>query len=323
MSRDKTFQRTQRIAAILSLVATMAAWLSACDRFSAPTATPYPTCIPSYPSNIYNPTQTPSALTPALPFPTPVNTPPVQPLLTAKQSALRELMDHVERWTNMITVPINETSSARVAITLLSPELVWTVSFIDKMDANPNNPYMYMEASKHLEDIAAGNSLLFFMTIFPIGSGEAGGIPHTIQINAGQLTLINVAGRQVKPVLYDHNLDYQIPSSKTAYGYLYFPISVIVDNECKNVLDEAFDRNLVFQLSEIKIDDASTGPYSWMIPYTYLLNSENIHHGREGWLPPPDGDIRARDLPPTSADINDEFWKEYAEFIWGKTTPAP
>ena len=321
MSRDKTFQRTQRIAAILSLVGMMAAWLSACARFSVPTATPFPICTLDPSANIYNPTQTPSALTPALPFPTPVNTPPIQPLLTAKQSALRELMDHVERWTNIITIPVGETSSARIAITLLSPELVWTVSVIDKMDASLNNPYMYMEAAEHLQKIAASNSFLFFMTIFPVGSGGADGISHTIQIDAGQLTLVNARGLAIKPVSYDHNLNYRFPSSQTTYGYLYFPISVDTESGCKPVLDGTFDTKLVFQLSEVLIDETPTGPYSWMIQYTYLLNSENIHHDRAGWMPPPDGDILANNFPPTSAEINDDFWKEYAEFIWGKTTP--
>lgn len=316
-------RHTKRIAAIFYTMAFMVGWLSGCKSPFVPPATPYPTCTPQYSANIYNPTETPIVPATILPFPTPLYTPPVQVLLTTKQAALRELMNHVERWTSMTTIPVGEGASARVAITFLSPELVWTVSLIDKMNENPNNPYMYLQASEHVKKIAAGNSFLFFLSIFPIGSGGTGSTPHTIQIDAGKLTLINASGLKVVPVSYDHNLDQRFPSTQTVDGYVYFPISVDAGKGCGTVLDNKFDTKLIFQLSEIKIDDASTGPYSWTIQYTYLLNSENIHHNRGDWLPPSDQEITAKDLPPSSADINDDFWREYAEFIWGKTTPAP
>lgn len=319
--KGRSSKRSTNIFSIVSMMAFMAVWLSACIVNLTPAATAYPTCAPNYSANIYNPTQTPSVFPTVPPLPAPASTQPVQASLTREQLAFRELVDHVERWTNMITIPIGETSSARVAITLLSPELVWTVSFIDKMDENPNNPYIYSEASEHLGEIAASNSFLFFMAIFPIGSGEAGGIPHTIQINAGQLSLVSAKGIAIKPVSYDHNLDYRFPSTETTYGYLYFPISVNDGSGCIDVLDSTFDTKIIFQLPEVRIDDAPTGPYSWMIQYTYLLNSENIHHNRDGLVPPVDADIRAKDLPPNSVDINEDFWRDYAEFIWGKTTP--
>lgn len=316
-------RHTKRIAAIFYTMAFMAGWLSGCKSPFTPPATPYPTCTPYYSANIYNPTETPLAPTPFLPFPTFISPTPQHENLTAKQFAFRELVDHVERWTSVATVSVSDTSSVRVAITLLSRDLVWTVSTLDKMDENPLNPSNQMEATEHLKDIAASNSFLFFMSIFPIGSGGVDSTPHTVQIDAGELTLINASGLEIKPVSYDHNLDQRFASTDIAYGYLYFPFSLDAGKGCVNVLDDSFDTKLIFELSEIKIDDASTGPYSWMIQYTYLLNSENIHHNRGGWLPPPDQEIAAKDLPPSRAEINDDFWTEYAEFIWGKTTPAP
>ncbi len=183
----------------------------------------------------------------------------------------------------MITVPVGEDNSVRVAITFLSPELVRAASLIDEMDENPNNPSLYLQASQDLSNIATGNSFLFFLAVFPISSGSADDTPHTIQLDIEQLILVNAGGLEVRPVSYDHNLDQRFPPTQTADGYVYFPISVDAGKGCRTILDNQFDRKLIFELSEIRIDDAVTGPYSWTIQYTYLLiRRTSITTGRVG-----------------------------------------
>jgi len=323
MSKGKSFQHsTLRIIALWYLSVSIAAGNSACTVLptviSTPTPTQPPECPPpSYSVNVYNPTPVPAASTPI------IATPQGQIFLSPKQLAFQNLVREVARWTNMVTIDAGGTSQARITITFLSPELLRAVSIIDMLDENPGNPYIYSDAARQLTEIARREKLIFFLTIHPVKTAADQPVnPHTLNLIAEQLFLVNANGLLIAPASYDHNLDQLItlPEQHVA-GYLYYPLSVSTNRGCVEVLSSAFDTKIVLQIPSVTIDKVKNGPHTWTIQYKYLLNTGGSSTGSAEQHVPPDSDIKVMDNPPDSLDTSDAFWEQYAKFLWGKLTP--
>lgn len=171
-----------------------------------------------------------------------------------------------------------------------------------------------------LEDIAKREKLIFFLSAFQVNQNGEGVKSHTLGMDVNRLSLVNASGFKIKTAYYDHNLDQPIVLPQHTNGFLYFPLSVVYKEVCTEVLNPTYNTKIILQLPLINIDGVSSGPFSWTIDYTYLLNTGNFSYGSNHYVPP-DTEIRSSNTPPTATEISDAFWEQYAKFMWAKLTP--
>lgn len=295
-------------------------------------STSFTECPPqSYTANIYRPTALPT-------FPVAVSSTSIPNIVSTAPFApvdihlhFQKLIQEVRRWTAITPFPIGDSSEVWVAITFLSPELLRTVSTTDILSENPAGINLDSQVDNMLTDIAKREKLLFFLTAFKANTGGTASNSHTFQIDVENLNLINAKNLSIKPAYYDHNLGQKMEfpkpgdSSQLAqslisnYGYLYYPLGVETESGCMEVLESTFNTKIILEAQSIIIDGKSTGPYTWTIDYTYLLNTNTN--------PIPNATmainstIESTDMLPTATEISDRFWEEYSKFIWGKLTP--
>jgi len=299
---------------------------------SLPSPTFFTECIPpSYTANIYRPTPLPTfpVTVASTSIPNIVST--AQPMPVDIHLHFQKLIQEVSRWTAITPFPLGDSSEVWVAITFLSPELLRTVSTTDILSENPAGINLDIQVNNMLVEIAKREKLLFFLTAFKANTGGEATNSHTFQIDVEKLMLINAKNLGIKPAYYDHNLgqkmEFPAPgeSSQLAqslisnYGYLYYPLGVESDGNCVEVLESTFNTKIILEASSIIMDGKSTGPYTWTIDYTYLLNTTNNPVPNATFIV--NSAIESTDALPTVPVISDAFWEEYAKFIWGKLTP--
>lgn len=327
MLRGASLHQPKFLSAKWHIVSLIIIGLSACNVMTpsliSATATPLSECQPlSYNMNIYNPTPVPTLPLNALPPTASITTPNAQqPNLTTKQSAFLKLEREVERWTDTRTIELGDASRARITITFLSPELLRAVSIIDIMTNHPNlSPDA--EAERLLAKNADRKNLIFFLTVLPIDSTAETSNAHTIYVDINQLKLINAKGLSIAPASFDHDLSQTITLPQDVYGFLYYPLAVMSNGVCTEVLDSTFNTKIVLQTPHIILDKVESEPYSWTIKYTYLLDTGNSPITNDNRYVPADADIFSTNIPPTNPEISDTFWEQYAKFLWGQLTPA-
>lgn len=324
MLRGTSLQQPNSLVTQWLLIVFITVWLSACAPIPLSVdPTPLPECPPpSYNVNIYNSTPLPTVPSTVLPLIASNTLQVEQPDLSRKQIAFQKLEREVARWSDTKTFELGDTSQARITVTFLSPEVLRAAAVIDLLDENPNAPYIDAQAASMLEQIARREKLIFFLTAFHVKpNGETVNM-HTLDIDAAKLILVNASGLQIEPAYYDHNLDQPIALPQYTNGYLYYPLAVKNEKSCIEVLNSEFNTKIILQLPSIIIDGKSTGPHTWTIQYTYLLNTGNSSYEVGDQYIPVDSEIQSQDTPPTSAEISDAFWEQYAKFIWAKLTPA-
>ena len=129
--------------------------------------------------------------------------------------------------------------------------------------------------------------------------------------------LVNSFEMSIPPQHGDQNLDEPIDlSTSPVFGYLYYPMSVMVNATCTQVLDPIYNTKIVIQTEGIKVDSAFT-PLIWTIPYKPLIETGTsfvpVYENPEPTFLANMQPLRA---PPVGSDAVD--WEEFAKFIWGQ-----
>ena len=322
MLRGTSLQQPKSFLLRQFLVILITAGLSSCNGV-VPSAVSQLTqineCTPPINVNIYIPTPT------IVPTSTPISnpiiaTPTEQPAPISKQSAFQMLELQVRTWTDIESFNMDDTSQARIIVTFLSPDLIRAVTMNEALLADPTDPDIQTKTRMGLEQIASREKLIFLLTVLSINTNGTAAA-HTFAIPAGEIKLLSANNLDISPVYFDQNLDQPVGLSQYNFGYLYYPLAVVHDQTCIEVLNSKFDTNIILKTSSITVDGAASGPMTWTIEYKPLLDIGHTNPVVGGQNSYYESDPLPTDIPPNMLDISDTFWREYAKFVWGHLTP--
>ncbi len=167
---------------------------------------------------------------------------------------------------------INGTQTVRITITYLDPLLIQYILLNDALvnkygeDANVFNA----DLGRAMTNIASRQELLFVITITASSYDPQayGSSLLTVYLPVAQLTLFNTGTISVPPTHYDHNLDETIIISRgPAYGVVGYPISIISQNNCAQIMDQ-WTTSLTLDVSSVIVSGVDFKSQFWRILYT-------------------------------------------------------
>lgn len=252
-------------------------------------------------------------------------------LAKARYAALDRLTHQVERWTDIQSIKVDDTSEIKIMVTFLHPDLIQAVALNNSLLNNPNvlnNPAPIQqirdEVTKALKQFEARNKLIFLITIPKID-----GAPHTIYTDIHKMILKNSKNISIPPAYEEHNLDQTIsPNERSVFGYFYYPLEVMDSNNCIELLSSEYNSWIVIENPAFVIDNASAESKTWTIPYTPLLETGTIYYTPE--IPPveqlslepilPVNEPPQTNLPIEALKNNKGYWSEFGRFVWAQLT---
>lgn len=271
-----------------------------------------------------------------IPPPIPPNITPLfddQKILNARNAAFLQLINETKRWSDTQTIKLDDLSTTNITVTFISPELLQAVFLNDVLLTRSVTPDFATQIRGMLNNIAEREELLFLLTVTTTNN-TINPKHHTIKIPIDNMNLNNAEDLKIKPSHDDHNLDQLMDtSSDPVSGYLAYPLAVLSGAQCKWILDPKYNTNIVIALtpttvapvvSSIEVDGVDNNtPYSWTIPYTFLINSVTTSNTPvSASHTTPDLTILAPyPLPPKDLN-NDTDWQNFARFIWHQLTRA-
>jgi hypothetical protein len=270
------------------------------------------------------PTFTPLPLTPtAMPdlvLPTVMALEQEQRSLETRQAAFDRLIYEVERWTSIQKIKLDEANEAHIMVTFISPELVQAVFLNNILARNRHTANIRTEMENALLQFSKREEMIFMVTISAVNRDSTSRTSHTLEIPMDKMILVNAENLEILPLHEDQNLDHPIDLSLgPVFGYLYYPLAVIDNNSCKQVLDPKYNTKIVIQTKTLKVDSATTS-LTWAIPYKPLLETGFSSYSPAFFTPDPAslaGMQPIKNAPPGSDPVN---WEEFAKFIWGQIT---
>lgn len=304
------------------------------------TPAPLPPCTPEPPStNIYS--VSPNEITlaniqllvtstpdPLLPVPPPPNL-NSESLLRARYAALMRLENEAKRWTNTQVIDLGNSNKVYFMVTFLHPNLIQAITVSNILMNNPGTSDIQAGVYGALGKIAEKKDFIFLITVFANNS-NGGAVPsHKLTMVINEMAMINAKNIVVRPEYDDHNLDQPIDlSGKPEFGYFYYPMAVIKDAICTQVLDPQYNTKINIQTNSIAIDGVSQETQTWTIPYSPLLDMGIPYYTLEANPPAlsePDklGAIYTPPITfPTSEAESDtsNFWRDFGRYVWGQVT---
>ncbi len=310
------------------------------------TATPQIVCTPDAPNaNIYRSASRTTAnmivqsAYPSLPTPVSPEIATPMPLLIsigpeslgARYAAFQYLKDQVTRWSDTETIKLDDLNIIEVIVTFISPDLVQAVFLNDFLKNGILTSDFDVQLQTVLNSIAERDELLFLVTVTSTNNNNSNSIPHVIDIPISEMKLNNAGNLESIPGHDDHNLDQPINSSfDPVFGYVAYPLGVLNSNGCNWTLDPKYNTNIVITVPDIKINDATSRPYTWTIPYKSLINA-NIPPDPLMFIPAPGFNpdlVFPLTKPPyplsqpmvANGSNPDLYWQDFARFIWNQVT---
>ena len=248
----------------------------------------------------------------------------------ARYATFQRLITETKRWSKIETVKLDDSSEIQIIMTLIDPNLIQAVYLSQVIRYKIFVPEFPAQIKSELDYIGTREELLFFVTIMTVHNGNLTPTSHKVEIQARKIIIINSEDLPIAPSHDDHNLNQPIDTlSEPIFGYLAYPFTTLLNNECKWILDPQYNTNVVITASKIVVDGAGgDDKYTWTIPYTFLVKA-NIPPTQPQFMIPSGYDlnqIAPLTLPPIPAkpqngSYSDEFWRDFARFIWNQLTP--
>ncbi len=256
-------------------------------------------------------------------------------LTKARYAAFDRLTHEVERWTDVQSIQVDDTSEVKIMVTFLHPDLIQAVTLNNILLNNPNvlnntatAQQIDAEVRIALNQFAMRKKLTFLITV-PATLKTETSLPHTISIKIHEMILKNSNSMSIPPDYDDHNLDQAInPNDKAIFGYFYYPLAVTHNNTCTAVLSSQYDTRIVIETSSLIIDNTPGESKTWTIPYNPLLEIDPFYYTPD--IPPVD-QLSLTPIPPvndppqtnlsiTELKNNKGYWSEFARFVWAQLT---
>lgn len=272
---------------------------------------------------------------PTIPTPAPSNIavpmpPNQQKILEGRYAAFQNLKNQAARWSDIETINLDDSNEIQIIITFISPELIQAV-FLNKVfkDGFITSDFD-IQVQNILNSIAARDELLFLVTVTATNN-NMNSDSHVIDIPINELILNNAGNLASLPKHDDHNLDQPInPLFEPVFGYIAYPLAILKSDGCNWVLDPKYNTNIVITLSDIKVDNAPSRPYTWTIPYKSLVDTDDYPDPLMFMVPPgfdptqilplskPPYPMTTLTLP--NGSIPDMYWQDFGRFIWNQIT---
>jgi Holliday junction resolvasome RuvABC ATP-dependent DNA helicase subunit len=273
----------------------------------------------------------PIPTTPDATTPTPPIVPNEQQILGARYEAFQYLINQTKRWSDIETIKLDNLNEAQIVVTFISPELIQAVFLNEVLKDRIITSNFDVQLQNVLNSIADRDELIFLVTVTATNN-NTNSTRHTIKIPIQSIVLQNDA--EYLLILHnhdDHNLEQPInPSVKSVFGYIAYPLAVLTSKGCTSALDPKYNTNIVITVPDIKIDNVSSGSYTWTIPYKSQTNA-NTPPAPPIFIPRTSSDsnqISPLSKPPypissivLSTGVNsDIYWQDFARFIWNQVT---
>jgi hypothetical protein len=238
----------------------------------------------------------------------------------ARYGAFQYLIAETQRWSDIETIKLDDSSEAQIIVTFISPKLLQAVFLSEVLSQGIFYPDFDARTQTMLSSVADRNELLFLLTITTTNNGNLNLRPHTIDIPMSQMDLVNGEDLQIVPNHDDHNLDQPIQSSsKPVFGYFAYPLAVLANDECKWILEPKYNTNIVITVPTIQVDGVNGGPYTWTIPYSPLIHVEAPPDPPVLMKPPEfDQNLMSSLAQPPSGINQTNNWQDFARFVWGQ-----
>ncbi|NOT06280.1 MAG: hypothetical protein HOP27_16935 [Anaerolineales bacterium] len=241
--------------------------------------------------------------------------------------AFQYLKDQVKRWSDTEAIKLKDLNEIQITVTFISPELIQAVYlnqiFMDGILASDFDAQLQTA----LNSIAAREEILFLVTVTATTNNSIDTVSHVIDIPIKEMLLNNAGNLESIPGHDDHNLDQPINSSlEPVFGYVAYPLGVLQSDGCNWVLDPKYNTNIVITVSDIKLDNISSHPYTWTIPYKPLIETNN--YPDQSIFIPVTGDVNLISplaMPP-NPKMNqigtdpDAYWQDFARYVWNQIT---
>ena len=239
----------------------------------------------------------------------------------ARHAALIRLEQEVQRWTTDVTIPLDATSKTQILVTFLSPELIQAVYLNNLLKHNVTTTDIQAGIQAALNQFASREQFIFLVTVIATSQNSTTSTPHSMDINLSQMILMNAENLAIPPSHDDHNLDQPIDlTHDPVFGFVYYPLAVTNNGTCNQVLDPIYNSKINIQTESVRIDSTNTGPLTWTIPYSPLLNVGTFHYTPTYTVPENLEEIHSSmNLPPIRQE-DSNFWRDYARFVWGQLT---
>ncbi len=231
-----------------------------------------------------------------------------------------KLIDETKSWSDVETVRLGDSSQAQIVITFLSPQLIQTV-YTNEMLANGA---ISSNARQVLDRIAQRDELIFFMAVLTTTNNNINLDSHKILIPIDKMNIINADDVSVPPLHDDHNLAQKIDSTfEPVFGYLAYPFAMQRGTECSWVLNPDYNKKIIIVVPDVFVDDVSAGSFTWVIPFSPLIDSEfSPPTPTAAYFEPaqmsssltPPGPVTSLLIPGGLPE--NVFWQSYARFLW-------
>ncbi len=229
-------------------------------------------------------------------------------------------MSETKAWSDVQTIKLDDTSTAQIVVTFISPQLIQAVYYSELA----SHGYAISSPQSALATVAAREELIFFVTVITSTNNKINNTPHTIQIPIQKMVIMNADDLVVPPLHDDHILDQPINSLfEPVFGYLTYPIAMINGMDCSWILNPNYNKKIIITASNILVDGIPAGTYTWVIPFSSLIKTE--------YLPAPqsnlaiDPNMISNSFVPPNPVVSlltpnglpeATFWQQYAGFLW-------
>lgn len=254
-----------------------------------------------------------------------------QRILGARYEAFLFLKNQTTRWSDIETIKLDDSNEVQIAVTFISPELIQAVFLNEVLKGRFLTADFDIQLQEILNILAARDELLFLITVTSTSNNNINAPPHVIDMPISEMKLNNAGNLESTPNHDDHNLDQPIdPSSEPVFGYIAYPLAILQSGGCAWVLDPKYNTNIVITVPDIKIDNLSSHPYTWTIPYQSLIDP-NIPPDPPTFIMPPDfnqevmSPFRKPPHPTASLRLSSGadpniYWQDFARYVWHQIT---
>lgn len=251
---------------------------------------------------------------------------------SARNEALRLLVDQVKRWSASVDIPVDNGNIIRITLTYLSPELMQIIILNHWLYRNSTSGVDFGQVLRtKMNEVANREEHIFLMVVTysaydPPNTPDTYGV--TLNIPIGELALVNSRNVHIRALDVDPPLRQEIIISRGHLsGYIAFPMGVGSNENCTQVLEYLQNTIINVSIGRVVIDGTDYAhQLAWSVKYHPLLDMDNGMISPLVRYPPPQNDVPINYPPPVpvrgvpAEQADTVYWEDMALHVWGYVT---